>query len=251
MGVDHAVRKELERLIREAGRLAVETRSAMCREIKPDGSIVTTADRNVETFLRHELASLTPGASFWGEEFGYEPPAPGGFWVLDPIDGTSNFAYGQPLWGVTAGYLVDGKIVLGAIDLPELGWTLTATKGGGATLNGAPLPEIPAGPIAATDLLGIGDSAMAVVPNFPGKMRHIGSFVIEAAFVARQNLRAMATARVKLYDAAAGILICRELGAEVREISGADWNEAEWQQPIPCRPLYVGPKGSNFPFGER
>ena len=74
-------------------------------EIKADGSLVTPVDHAIEAAFRPFALALTPGAGFWGEEEGYTPPTEAGFWVLDPIDGTSNFAFGQALWGVTGAFL--------------------------------------------------------------------------------------------------------------------------------------------------
>jgi len=219
----------------------------MSSELKPDGSIVTNADREVEEFLRRQLGPLIPGATTWGEEFGHEEPAAEGYWLIDPIDGTSNFRFGLPLWGITVGFMKDGVLEVGCVSLPDLGWCLAAARGHGATCNGEPMPMIPEGNIRDEQLMGHGDSKTFAI-KWPGKMRHVGSFVAEAAMVARQNLRAMASSRAKLYDAAGGVVICREVGAEIRELDGTTWNEADWQQPKQMNSFVIGPPRSNFPF---
>lgn len=238
------------RLVKEAGEIAQKLREGIETSSKPDGSIVTNADRAVETFLRDQLLALTPGAGFWGEEFGYSEPTDAGFWVLDPIDGTSNFASRQPLWGVTCGFLVNGRTQIGVVVMPDLRMELIAERGKGAFLNGDPLPPIPTGEIGPTELMGHGDSRAALQNVSPGKMRHLGAYCVEVAFVATQQLRALTTGRVRLYDCAGGNLICQELGAEIREIDGTPWHEGDWQKPERCRPFYVGPRESNFPFGK-
>ncbi|MCU0317014.1 MAG: inositol monophosphatase family protein [Fimbriimonadaceae bacterium] len=235
--------------VEKAAHHAVSLQQGIGGELKADGSIVTQADREVETMLKEAFLGLTPGAGFWGEEFGFTPPTDAGFWVVDPIDGTSNYAHGQALWGVTAGYLRDGILEQGIIYMPRLNMMLCAERGGGATLNGKPMSPIPPGEIQPQQLVGHGDATLPAISDCPGKMRHLGAFVIEAAYVATQSLRAMTAGRVKLYDAAGGILICRELGAEIRELSGADWREADWQKESRCNPLYIGPRESNFPYG--
>lgn len=230
------------------GERALQIRPGMKVETKPDGSIVTDADMAVEADVRDWIAIATPGAAVWGEEFGYEPPNENGFWMIDPVDGTSNFAFGQPLWGVTAAYYHDGALQVGVIRLPELDWTIAATRGGGATINGKTLSPVRCGPIQRFELVGYGDETAASKHGYPGKVRHIGSYVVEAALFATGGLRALVSDKVCLYDAAAGITIARELGAEVRELDGSKFTESEWTRPVICRPFGLFPPDSGWPF---
>ena len=218
-------------------------------EVKPDGSIVTNVDREVEIFLRKELLDMTPGAGFWGEEFGLEPPTTHGFWAVDPIDGTTNYSHGLPIWGVTAAYMVDGVAEVGAFVLPELDEMFLARRGCGATMNGEPIAPVRAGDIGPKELMAHGDGKMRWLGRVPGKPRHVGSFVVEAGYTALQRFRAMTTGNVCLYDSAAGVLVCREAGCDIRELDGKVWDEAEWQTGDRCRPFYIGPAGSQMPFG--
>ena len=80
-----------------------------------------------------------PGDAIIGEEQGGSLGRDVTGWAIDPIDGTSNFALGLPLWGISIGYLENGYPRLGAIALPELGLTLSAASGSGMRLNGAPV----------------------------------------------------------------------------------------------------------------
>ncbi len=236
-------------LLQQAATIAHQLRQELQIDQKKDSSLVTNVDRAIEQFLKPELLALTPGAGFYGEEFGHTPPTDAGYWVVDPVDGTSNFAFGQPLWGITAAYLKDGKIVTGAILLPDLNELYTATVGEGAYLNGKPLSPIPEGDIAVSELLGNTDSNVQHLQKTPGKLRHIGSFVVESTFVATQRYRALITGTICLYDCAAGILINRELGAEVRYLTGETFDESKHLTTAKIPPYYIGPKNSNFPFG--
>lgn len=240
----------LEPLLREAAAIAVELRRGLLVEQKKDSSLVTNVDRAIEQFLKPRLLEMTPGAGFFGEEYGHTAGTEAGYWVVDPVDGTSNFAFGQPLWGITAAFLRNGVIESGAIFLPELGEMYLASLGGGAFLNGERLADIPGGAIAETELLGNTDSQIHFLGQTPGKMRHIGSFVVESAFVATQRYRALMTGSIRLYDCAAGILLCREAGAEVRYLTGEVFDESRHMGVEPCDPFYMGPRESNFPFGE-
>lgn len=237
-------------LIQQAAEKAHALRTELQIDQKKDSSLVTNVDRAIEQFLKPELLALTPGAGFYGEEFGHTPAAEAGYWVVDPVDGTSNFAYGQPLWGITAAYLQHGVIQSGVILLPDLGELYVATRGQGAFLNGQPLPPIPEGEITQSQLLGNTDSNVIYLNQSPGKLRHIGSFVVESTFVATQRYRALITGQICLYDCAAGILINRELGAEIRHLTGEPFDESKHLDKGRIPPYYIGPKNSNFPFGK-
>jgi myo-inositol-1(or 4)-monophosphatase len=221
---------ELSVLVEDAAVVAQSEREHLVRELKPDGSIVTSADRKVETFFRARLESLLPGSAVWGEEFGYEADSGSGLWLIDPIDGTSNFAYGSPLWGISAALAIEGEIVLGVIDLPDLGETYQVERGCGAALNGKALPPIPPAPFRAEELCGFCEAVARRVPreNIPGKMRCSGAFVVEGAFVATQRYRGLVGLNEKLYDVAPAVLMGRELGADVRFLDGGEFVDSEW-----------------------
>ncbi|RYG21504.1 inositol monophosphatase family protein [bacterium] len=218
---------ELQRLADEAGRLAQSERARLARELKSDGSIVTNADKAVETWLRNELTSFIPGTTVWGEEFGFEDAGTNGRWLVDPVDGTSNFAFGSPLWGVSIGFEVGGRLKMGAVALPDLRETFLAEDGGGAFLNGELLPPIPAGPIRPEELTSYNDTVVRTVTSVPGKMRLSGAFVVDGTFTVRQRYRALVAIREKLYDVAACVVMAREVGADVRYIDGSPFDEKE------------------------
>src|SRR6059058_3433655 len=86
---------------------------------KPDRTPVTDADRAVERAIRDRLAADRPGDAVLGEEFGGEPVA-GRQWIIDPIDGTTNFLRGLPIWATLIALAVDGEPVLGVVSAPAL-----------------------------------------------------------------------------------------------------------------------------------
>jgi histidinol-phosphatase len=98
---------------------------------KPDRTPVTDADRAVERAIRDRLAAERPGDSVLGEEFGGEPAA-GRQWIVDPIDGTTNFLRGLPIWATLIALAVDGVPVVGVAAAPALGRRWWAAQGGGA-----------------------------------------------------------------------------------------------------------------------
>lgn len=213
---------ELARITERAVDIALQSRRVLKMELKGDNSIVTNADRDVETFLRTELAAAWPNTGIWGEEFGRGEEGADGLWLIDPIDGTSNFAFGSQLWGISIALGKGDGIELGAVALPDLGELYLVERGQIPTCNREPLAPIPSGPIESHQLVSYNDTVARKYAGqpMPGKMRCSGAFVIDGAFVARQRFRGMIGVRERLYDAAASILICQELGADVRYANG-------------------------------
>jgi len=240
---------ELERIALEAGRIAQANRPQGDFKLKPDGSIVTAGDLAVETYLREVLPPLVPGSMVWGEEFGFSEPGPGGLWALDPIDGTSNFAFGSPLWGVSIALIQGGLVTLAAINLADLGELYLAARGGGATMNGKPLPPIPHGPVMAHQLVSYNEHAVNALPGvkIPGKMRMAGAVVVDMAFTACQRYRGLIGVREKLYDIAAGLLVLEELGADIRVANGDPLVVADVIRDVKIgKPWIVFPAESGF-----
>jgi len=240
---------ELARITERAVDIALQSRQILQIELKSDRSIVTNADREVETFLRKELAASFTGTGFWGEEFGRGDEGPNGLWLIDPIDGTSNFAFGSPLWGVSISLAVGDRIELGAIALPDLHEFYLAELGQGAVCNREPLSRIPAGEIKSHELVSYHDGILRQYQNqsIPGKMRCTGAFVIDGTFTAQQRFRGMIGKNERLYDVAAAVLICQELGAEVRYADGSTLDIPNLVRGTPFRkPWIIFPEGSGF-----
>lgn len=236
----------LSEIATEAAKMALIERKNMKVELKGDRSLVTNADKAIELFLRRELAAAYPGTTFWGEEFGHEPEGPEGIWLLDPIDGTSNFVYGCPYWGISIALIQKGKILMGAIPLPDLEETYLCQAGSGVTVNGEPLPMIPPGPILPYELVSLSNSDVvaASLKGIVAKRRETGAFVIDGTFFASQRHRAMVGGNERLYDAAASILFALELGGEVGFLDRSSFDIDALTRPIPLKPWAMVPAGS-------
>lgn len=107
-------------------------------QLKPDRTQVTDADTRVERMIRDHLASARPRDAVFGEEFGGELAGRGESirqWVVDPIDGTSNFVRGVPIWGLLLALLVDGVPELGVVSAPALGRRWWGATGHGAWMQ--------------------------------------------------------------------------------------------------------------------
>ena len=103
---------------------------------KSDGSYVTIADREAETYLRRQIAERYPDDGIVGEEEGESPGESGRRWIVDPIDGTFAFVHGVPFYGVLIGLEIDGELSVGVINIPALDEIVSAAKGVGCFLNG-------------------------------------------------------------------------------------------------------------------
>ncbi len=213
---------EVGSITKRAGEMAQLARKELVRELKPDGSIVTNGDRSVEEFLRPLLTDLVPGSTVWGEEFGYAADEGKGWWLIDPVDGTTNYAFGGPYWGVSIGFILDDRIQMGAIALPDLGELYLAELSQGAYMNGNRLQPIPAGPVRQEEIVVYPERLLRKIPatGLPGRMRISGAFVVDGTFTAMQRFRGMVGMSERLYDIAASILINQEVGAEIRYTSG-------------------------------
>lgn len=128
-------------VIRQAGRLATdffERRQTLSIQSKGAQDLVSEADRACEDLIVSLLARDFPDAAFLGEERGFQKEGDA-IWVIDPIDGTANFLRGINLWCVSIGLLVGGDAVIGLVYDPIADELFSATKGGGAFLNGSPI----------------------------------------------------------------------------------------------------------------
>ena len=105
---------------------------------KSDGSYVTIADREAESYLRRQIAERFPDDGILGEEEGELEGRSGRRWILDPIDGTFAFVHGVPFYGVLIALEIENEISVGVINIPALGEIVSAANGCGCFFNGEP-----------------------------------------------------------------------------------------------------------------
>ncbi|WP_114855953.1 inositol monophosphatase [Brachybacterium sp. YJGR34] len=235
-------------------------RDHLAREYKTSShDIVTEHDRASEEIIVAELRRRLPSARIVGEEGGVraaEGPAaesdgPVVSFYVDPIDGTSNFAAGLPLFCVSIGVSVDDELVAGVIDAPILGQVFAAADGA-ATLNGRPLAPRATRP--AADALVVsgfpGHTIGREFPEFAGRaavelgegvssVRHLGTAALELAYVAAGWADATALGRINSWDVAAGFHILRRAGGSIRTWPGT----GDAQRPDHLQPAYVACTG--------
>lgn len=221
-------------LAQEAAALAARMRANGMAETRMKGAqdFLTEADGATEHFIRERLATLFPGEPVLGEEQGGTVPKDGPLWILDPIDGTANFARDGARWCVSIGMAFDGRAVLGAVARHAPAELILAAEGCGATLNGKPIRA------AATADLGraiveVGwslrrppEAFVALVGRVMASgagLRSSGSGTLGLVETAIGRLDAYIELHINAWDAAAALAIAREAGCWTSDFDSGDW----------------------------
>lgn len=211
--------------------------SRPARDAKSDGSWVTAIDRRTQSRLRAELGRRWPQYGFVGEEMPHAEQhavcanngGGRGYWVLDPLDGTTNFAAGFPFYGISLALVADGRARLGVVFDPVRDECFTAEPGGGARLNGARLECPPphqlgalAECIAIVDYKRlVSDLATQLVHAPPYRsQRNLGASALEWCWLAAGRAHLYLHGGQKVWDFAAGHLILTEAGGRAISLSG-------------------------------
>jgi myo-inositol-1(or 4)-monophosphatase len=218
-------------IAQEAGDLARRRRSegvSIAASKSSLADIVTEADREVEALIRGRLAAERPGDGFLGEESDAADGTTGITWIVDPIDGTVNYAAGMPSYAVSIAAVRGSEHLAGIVRAPALGESFAAAQGEGAHLevDGARhrlqvSREHPAGALIATGFgydpathAGDIDTVRRVMP-LARDVRRIGAAAIDLSYVAAGRLDAYFERGLKPWDIAAGTLIVAEAGGAV------------------------------------
>jgi myo-inositol-1(or 4)-monophosphatase len=192
------------------------------------GDLVTDADRAAEAAALDRLLHSFPNAAVLAEEGGARAGTSGERWIVDPLDGTTNFAHGYPLYCVSIAYERDGEVHAGVIYAPVLDECFTARRGDGAQLNGRPIRVSPVEGLAdAMVCTGFQPSDyqrngkwFAAMSNVAQAVRRDGSAALDLAFVACGRFDGFWEFDLKPWDVAAGTLIVREAGGLVSQVTG-------------------------------
>ena len=218
-------------IAREAGALInqfLERRIGF--ELKGEYDLVTEADRASERLIVDHLLKHFPTHAIVAEEGGGQETASGYRWYVDPLDGTTNFAHGFPMFNVTLALEHDGELIAGVIFDPVHNEMFTAERGAGAFLNGQRIH------VSKTSRL----SATLAATGFPSRKRHqnvnihfyyqlamlshgvrrAGAAALDLAYVAAGRLDAFWEFSLNPWDMAAGVLLIREAGGVCTDMHG-------------------------------
>ena len=227
-------------VVAEASVLVAAARPEQVTSKSNPRDLVTEWDTRCEDLVRARLAALTPDIPVIGEERGGEAAEVG--WLLDPIDGTVNFAHGLPIWSVALALAVGGRAEVGVIEAPRLGWSFWARRGGGGFYrDGRDEGRLQVSRVVAIGnaLLVTGfpyDRATHPMNNFAewvhfqkiaGACRRLGAASLDLCVVARGWLDGYWERRVQPWDVAAGALLVEEAGGRVTSTAGTPFDARE------------------------
>lgn len=228
----HPTLADLERLARQAGEILREGYEKD-HQINYKGTIdlVTEIDHASEQFLLSEINRQFPGHSFLAEESGASETQSDHLWIIDPLDGTVNYAHGVPIFSVSIAYALKGQVILGAVYDPMRNEMFSAERGKGSWVNGRALKVTEVSDLQKGLMVtGFPYEAWHIIPNnFDlyarlGKMtqgvRRLGSAALDLCYVAAGRLDGYWELYVRAWDIAAAGLIAEEAGALVTNTKG-------------------------------
>lgn len=228
-----------------AAALLPHFRSGIAAERKDDASPVSLADRAAEEAMRRILQAEAPRDTIIGEELGATAGSSGRSWVLDPIDGTTSFLAGRPIFGTLIALVVDGWPVLGLIDQPVLKERWIGATGLPTTLNGRPVRTRPCRELAEATLATTGphyfddhqgQHFMALAARTDHRRMIMGGDCYNYALLASGHVDIVCEANLKAHDWAALVPVVEGAGGTI-----ADWNG---------EPLHMGSDGHVIALGD-
>jgi myo-inositol-1(or 4)-monophosphatase len=209
----------------QLGELSVRTKTG-------PADLVSIADEEAERTTREILGRAQPSFGFLGEESGVTGGSDDAqSWIVDPLDGTTNFLFGTPLWGINIALAREGEVVAGVTWLPALKEMYVAAKGEGAWLNSEP--------IRVSTRRRLVDSVVACGIPFAGKpdhpvfaremallsaetagIRRTGACSVDMAYVAAGRWDAYWERALNAWDMAPGVILVREAGGVATSVTG-------------------------------
>jgi myo-inositol-1(or 4)-monophosphatase len=222
-----------ERVARRAGEVQLDQLTSAREQVTTKSSatdMVTAVDREVERLIVDGILDARPDDGILGEEGADVEGSSGYRWLIDPIDGTTNYLYGHPGFAVSIACELDGQTIAGVVNDPIHGEVFAATRGGGATRNGEAIhcstETDPRQALVATGFsydAGRRREQAAVLAQVIGEIRDIrrmGAAAVDLCSVACGRVDAYFERGLNAWDLAAGELIASEAGAEITAIDG-------------------------------
>ena len=226
-------------IAKEAGGLLLEYYGNIDSfEYKGVGDVVTKADKESETLINKRLNAEFPEFSILGEEYGLLDLQSDYCWAADPLDGTSNYAAGLPIFSVSIALLYKGNPIIGVVYDPNQNRMYWGAKGEGAYLNGKKIQVSNRAQLESISLFGASTDIIESLPGYlskVGKVRSLGSAAIHLSNVAAGYFDGSIDINTKLWDVAAGALILQEAGGTFTDYSGNPIFPLEKSSPA-CHP---------------
>ncbi|MFA4833627.1 MAG: inositol monophosphatase family protein [Patescibacteria group bacterium] len=221
---------------RKAGRVLLREYANFDRskiELKSSHEILTKADLDAEKIIIKAIKKSFPSHQILSEEAGWTKNKSDYLWIIDPLDGTTNFSMRNPLWSISIALAYNKEIILGIIFIPVLNELYWAEKNKGAYLNNKKIKvsKISKGKIINTFCHGHTTKAIKKAIKYYTKQklngldcRQLGSAALELAYVACGRVETIVIPETNPWDVAAGALLVREAGGKVTDFSGRRWS---------------------------
>jgi myo-inositol-1(or 4)-monophosphatase len=200
-------------------------------EHKGFNDLVSYVDKEAEKQLVAQLQAIFPEAGFITEEGTNTTQGEVYNWVIDPLDGTTNFIHGLPVFAVSIGFMEQDEVVLGVVYEVNRKESFYAYKGGGAFCNGIPL-KVSGAPTLSASLISTGfpyyqfdliDRYLNIMKSLMQKthgLRRLGSAAVDLCYVAAGRSEGYFEYNLNSYDVAAGIILVQEAGGKVTDFEG-------------------------------
>lgn len=225
-----------ESIAQEAGALLLAAYGRVAAREKGPADLVTEADLNSQHLIARRLREAFPDHTLLAEEEDTRPdPACPWRWVVDPLDGTMNFAHGFPFWVVSIGLEYAGQLVVGVVHSPLSNETYSASLGHGATRNGQPIRVSTVDQLERSlivtglpvDFHNDADRQTAYMRRFSThthSLRRTGSSALNLALLAAGACEICYATAMNPWDAAAGVVLVREAGGTVTDFRGGTYD---------------------------
>lgn len=203
-------------------------------KLKKDKSPVTIADRESEKLIKRILSKEFPGYSFIGEESGKDSRKSEYTWIVDPLDGTTNFTVHDPFFNISIALAKNAEPVAGVVYYPQMDELFFSEKGKGAYLNGKRIRVSAEKDMDRAFIMfchGSSKKDIGYMLNFYRKMkmsrvkvRQLGAAALELCYIAAGRAEAFIMPGANSWDVAAGQLMVREAGGKVTGLDGKDYS---------------------------
>ena len=210
---------------------SVGTVRSVERKLGQDSNLVTEVDKRSEAMITERIRMKYPGHAILGEESGGSITGADTVWIIDPLDGTTNFTHGLPIFCVSIGVQHKGELVAGVVYDPNLDELFSAERGGGAFLNGKRLHVSGTAELRESLLVtgfpyNIRENPHHAVEHFQAflmeaqAVRRLGSAALDLCYIAAGRFDGFWEVALKSWDMAAGMLCVREAGGNVTNFRG-------------------------------
>tara|TARA_B100000700_G_C14978916_1_gene825338 strand:- start:57 stop:890 length:834 start_codon:yes stop_codon:yes gene_type:complete len=209
----------IQDLIDEVSTKQLEDFGNISTELKPDGTLITECDRWSDERIVKRISEIAPQEGVLSEEGSQKVPNTSAYWVVDPLDGTTNFSAGIPYWAISIARFTNGQPETAFLDIPALKKRIFAVRGNGVWINGSKIMS-ESHKNTSSECVSLCSRSIRILQQkpdqvFPGKIRLLGVSSLNMISVALGQTVAALEATPKIWDLAAAWLVLSELNCSI------------------------------------